>query len=106
MATGIEHAEAELKTLRQQAADAQQQKSGFDVQLAQKRMEIQNLKDRVWQKYQVNVEDVRGDSITITVADHGPAVSEQVPLPTDWDAIEAAGRGDAVPLERDGPGQR
>ena len=89
VATGIEHAEAELKTLRQQAADAQQQKSGFDVQLAQKRMEIQNLKDRVWQKYQVNVEDVRGDSITITVADHGPAVSEQVPLPADWDAIEA-----------------
>jgi len=89
VATGIDHAEAELKTLRQQAADAQQQKSGFDVQLAQKRMEIQNLKDRVWQKYQVNVEDVRGDSITITVADHGPAVSEQVPLPADWDAIEA-----------------
>jgi chromosome segregation protein len=89
VATGIDQAEAELKALRQQANDAQQQKSGFDIQVAQKRMEIQNLKDRVWQKYQVNVEDVHGDTITITLADQGPAVSEQVPLPADWEAIEA-----------------
>jgi chromosome segregation protein len=89
VAAGIEHAEAELKALRQQASDAQQQKSGLDIALAQKRMEAQNLKDRVWQKYQVNVEDVAGDTITVTVADHGPAISEQVQLPVDWDAIEA-----------------
>ncbi len=89
VATGIEHAEAELKALRQQAGDAQQQKSGFDIALAQKRMEAQNLKDRVWQKYQVNVEDVAGDTITVTVADQGPAISEQVQLPVDWEAMEA-----------------
>jgi chromosome segregation protein len=34
------------------------------------------------------VEDVRADMMTITVADQGPAISEQVPLSTDWDAIE------------------
>ncbi len=89
VATGIDHAEAELKALRQEASDAQRQKSSFDVQLAQKRMEAQSLKDRVWQKYQVNIEDVHSDSITITVADQGPAISEQVPLPVDWDSIEA-----------------
>jgi chromosome segregation protein len=88
VATGIEHAEAELRALRKQASEAQEQKSSLDLQLAQKRMEIQNLRDRVWQKYQVNIEDVRADTITITVADQGPAISEQVPLPTDWDAIE------------------
>jgi len=88
VATGIDEAETELRALRTKAADVQNQKSGFDVALAQKRMEIQNLKDRVWQKYQINVEDIRSDSITVTVADGGPVVSEQVQLPTDWDAIE------------------
>ena len=88
VATGIEQAEEELRAIRKQAHEAQSQKSGFEVQLAQKRMEAQNLKDRVWQKYQVNVDDVRGDVINITVADQGPAVTEQVPMPVDWDAIE------------------
>ena len=88
VATGIEQAEEELRGFRKQAHEAQSQKSGFEVQLAQKRMEAQNLKDRVWQKYQVNVEDVRGDTINITVADQGPAITEQVPMPTDWDSIE------------------
>ncbi|MCG3146764.1 MAG: Chromosome partition protein Smc [Verrucomicrobiae bacterium] len=88
VATGIEHTETELRNLRTLASAAQSQKSGLDVALAQKRMEIQNLKDRVWQKYQLNVEDIRSDSITVTVADGGPVISEQVPLPTDWDAIE------------------
>jgi chromosome segregation protein len=89
VATGIEHAETELRGVRKLASEAQEQKSGLDLQRAQKRMEIQNLKDRVSQKYQVNIEEVPSDSITITVADQGPAVSEQVPLPTDWEAIEA-----------------
>jgi chromosome segregation protein len=51
-------------------------------------MEVQNLKDRVWQKYQVNVNDVRSDTISITLADQGPVVTEQVPMPVDWDAFE------------------
>jgi chromosome segregation protein len=88
VATGIQHAEDELRAIRKQGAEAQEQKSGFDVTLAQKRMEIQNLRDRVWQKYQTNLDEVRSDAITITVADQGPAVSQQVPLETDWDVIE------------------
>ena len=88
VATGIEQAEEELRAVRKQANDAQSQKSGLEIQLAQKRMEAQNLKDRVWQKYQVNVDDVRSDTINITIADQGPVITEQVPMPTDWDAIE------------------
>jgi len=103
VATGIEQAETELRALRVQATESQNKKSGFDVALAQKRMEIQNLKDRVWQKYQVNVEDVPSDSIVITVADGGPVVSEQVPLPTDWDAIEAQGAELQAKLDAMGP---
>jgi chromosome segregation protein len=103
VATGIEHAETELRGLRKQASEAQEQKSGFDVALAQKRMEIQNLKDRVWQKYQLNVEDVRSDSITITVADQGPAVSEKVPLPSDWETIEVQAAEMQTRLDAMGP---
>ncbi len=88
VATGIEHAEEELRAVRKQANEAQSQKSGLEIQLAQKRMETQNLKDRVWQKYQINIDDVRGDTINITVADQGPAITEQVPMSADWDAIE------------------
>jgi chromosome segregation protein len=88
VATGIEQAEEELRAIRKQANEAQSQKSGLEIQLAQKRMEAQNLKDRVWQKYQVNVDDIRGDTINITIADQGPVITEQVPMPTDWDAIE------------------
>jgi len=88
VATGIQHAEDELRAVRKQGAEAQERKSGFDVALAQKRMGIQNLKDRIWQKYQTNLDEIRGDTITITVADQGATVSQQVPLETDWDAIE------------------
>jgi chromosome segregation protein len=88
VATCIEQGEEELRAVRKQASEAQSQKSGLEIQLAQKRMEAQNLKDRVWQKYQVNIEDVRGDTINITIADQAPVISEQVPVPTDWDALE------------------
>jgi len=89
VATGIEQAEEELRGLRQQASGAQQQKSALDIQHAQKRMEADNLKERVLQKYQVNLEELPSDTMTITVADQGPVISEQVALLTDWDAIES-----------------
>jgi len=88
VAAGIAHAETELKALRHKAAETQQQKSGIDLALAQKKMEIQSLKERIFQKYQLNVEEVPADAFTVTLADQGPAVSEQVPRATDWDAIE------------------
>src|SRR4029077_3468176 len=84
VSTGIDQAEEELRGIRKQANDAQSQKSGFEIQLAQKRMESQNLKDRIWQKYQVNVEDVRADLINITVADVAPIITEQVEVSVDW----------------------
>jgi len=89
VADAVAQADADLKDLRQKAYDAQQRKSGFDVEIAKKQMELTQLKDAVRQKYQVNLEEVPPDSITITIADSGPAISEEVPRQTDWDAIEA-----------------
>ena len=103
VATGIDQAEDELRAVRLRATEAQNKRSGFDLALAQKRMEIQNLKERVWQKYQVNVEDLPSDSITITIADTGAAVSEQVPLPTDWDALEVQAAELQTKLDAMGP---
>ena len=103
VSTGIDQAENDLRALRLRATEAQNKRSGFDLALAQKRMEIQNLKERVWQKYQVIVEDLPADSITITVADSGPAVGEQVPLPTDWDALEIQAAELQTKLDAMGP---
>jgi len=40
--------------------------------MAQKNMSVQNLRDRIQQKYQVNLDQVRSECITITIADEGP----------------------------------
>ena len=36
-------------------------------------MAVQNLRERVQQKYHVNLDDIRSECITITYADEGPA---------------------------------
>ncbi len=88
VAMAIEQSENELRSIRMEAAKAQQQKSTFDVAMAQKRMEVQNLKEKLWAKYQVNVEEIQPDAINVTIADQGAPVTEQVPLDTNWDAVE------------------
>ena len=45
----------------------------FEVELAQKNMAVQNLRERVQQKYHVKLDDIRSECITITYADEGPA---------------------------------
>ena len=36
-------------------------------------MSVQNLRERIQQKYHVNLDDIRSECITITYADEGPA---------------------------------
>src|SRR5208283_537706 len=62
---------------------------------AQKNMSVQNLRERIQQKYHLNLDDVRSECITITFADEGPAkVHVMTPeemaasgAATDWNAI-------------------
>jgi chromosome segregation protein len=83
----IEMREEGLRTGRR-ALEANQEKRGaLDVELAEKNMTVQNLNERVQQKYQINLEDVRGECITITWADEGQAKVETV-LP---DELESQG---------------
>jgi len=66
-----------------------------DVELAQKDMAVQNLRERIQQKYQVRLDDVRSECITITVAEEGTArVHVMTPeemaasgAATDWNAV-------------------
>jgi len=86
-----------LRDLRRSLSDLQSERGRVDIELTQWTMSVQNLRDRIHQKYQVNLDDVRGECITITFADEGQAkVHVMTPeemaasgAATDWDAIAA-----------------
>ncbi|MBI5384294.1 MAG: chromosome segregation protein SMC [Verrucomicrobia bacterium] len=85
----------ELRSQRHRLTALQQQRGSVDVELAQKTMSVQNLRERIQQKYQLKLDDVRSECITITFADEGqPKVQTLTPeemanagLSTDWNAV-------------------
>jgi chromosome segregation protein len=87
--------EEDLREQRRRLAERQQQRGALEIDLAQKNMGVQNLRDQVRQKYHLNLDDIRGECITITFADEGPArVQTLTPeemaasgAATDWDAV-------------------
>ena len=56
---------------------------------------MQNLREKVQQKYHLNLDDIRSECITITYADEGPAKVETLTpeqmaaagAATDWNAV-------------------
>ena len=86
-----------LADRRNALADHQEQKRELDVELAQKQMTQENLIERILQKYDVNLREVRGECITITITDNGRASVETLSpdemaaggASTDWDAVRA-----------------
>jgi chromosome segregation protein len=94
---GITAREESLREERRRLTEVQQRRSGLEVELAQKTMSVDNLRERVRQKYHLNLDDIRSECITITVVDEGPAkVHTMTPeemaaagASTDWTAIEA-----------------
>jgi chromosome segregation protein len=87
--------EESLRELRRRLTELQTKRGALDVELAQKNMSVQNLRERIQQKYQVNLDDVRSECITITMADEGSAkVKTLTPeemaasgVSTDWNAV-------------------
>jgi chromosome segregation protein len=69
----IETADGALREQRRALGEWQQQRSAIEIELAQKNMSAQNLRDRIREKYQLNLDDIRSECITITLADEGPA---------------------------------
>ena len=109
--TDILTREENLKEQRRRLTDLQQRRGTLDVELAQKQMSIDNLRLRIQEKYQVNLDDIRSECITITIADEGPARVETITpqemsergLATDWDAVAEQVGGLQKRIEEMGP---
>ena len=84
-----------LRTQRARLTEIQNQRGALDVELAQKNMSVQNLRDKVQEKYHLNLDDIRSECISITHADEGqPQVQTLTPeemaasgAGTDWNAV-------------------
>jgi len=93
--TDINTREEGLREQRRRLTEVQQQRGSIEVELAQKNMSVQNLRERIQQKYHLNLDDIRSECITITYADEGPAkVHTLTPeemaasgAATDWDGV-------------------
>ena len=87
--------EEQLRGERDSLNELQQRRSQLEVELAQKDMAVQNLRQRIQEKYQLIVDDIRSECITITYADEGPARVQtvspeemaQAGVATDWSAV-------------------
>ncbi len=64
--------EEALRQRRRDLGALQDQRTALEVELAQKQMTLQNLRERIQQKYQVRLDEVQGECITITLAAEGP----------------------------------
>ncbi|MSU33527.1 MAG: chromosome segregation protein SMC [Pedosphaera sp.] len=91
----VQRREDNLREHRSRLTRAQQERGQLEVELAQKTMSVQNLRERVQEKYQMNLDDIRGEGIRITLADEGqprvetlsPEEMQEVGLSTDWGAV-------------------
>ncbi|HEV2692176.1 MAG TPA: chromosome segregation protein SMC [Verrucomicrobiae bacterium] len=81
---------------RNRLTEIQNQRGALDVELAQKNMIAQNLREKVQQKYHLNLDDIRSESITITHAEEGPAKIEtltpeqmaEANVVPDWNEVQ------------------
>jgi len=87
--------EEKLREDRRQLGELQQQRANLDIELAQKNMAVQNLRERIQQKYHINLDDVPSECITITIAVEGPA-KIHVMSPEEMEASGAAADWNAV----------
>jgi len=91
----ISNREENLREQRRTLGSVTEQRGALDVEVAQKQMGVQNLRERIQQKYHINLDDVRSETIKITYADEGqPRVEIAGPeevaaagLGTDWTAV-------------------
>ncbi len=87
--------EESLREQRRMLTEIQERRSSLEIELAQKNMTVQNLRERIQQKYRVNLDEIHGECITITFADEGPArvhvmSPEEVAAAgaaTDWELV-------------------
>jgi len=94
--TEIFRCEENLRSRRNRLTELQSQRGVVEIELAQKTMSVQNLREKVQQKYHLRLDDLRSECITITYADEGPAKVETLTpaemaasgAATDWDSVQ------------------
>ncbi len=102
-----------MRTQRSRLTELQNQRSALDVELAQNNMSVQNLRDKVREKYHLNLDDIRSECITITYADEGPAKVETLTpeemaasgAATDWNSVQQQVEALQAKARRNGPGE-
>ena len=107
----ISSREEGLREQRRKLTEVQQQRGAIEVELAQKTMSVQNLRERIQQRYHLNIDDIRSECITITFAEEGPAkVHVMTPeemassgAATDWNAVSEQINALQTRIEEMGP---
>jgi chromosome segregation protein len=95
--TEITGREENLREQRRTLGLLTDRRGALDIEIAQKQMAAQNVRERVQQKYHLSIDDIRSEAIKITYADEGqPRVEIAGPdeiaaagLATDWAAVAA-----------------
>jgi chromosome segregation protein len=103
--------EENLRTQRSRLTELQNQRGGVEIELAQRNMSVQNLRERIQQKYHIVLDDIRSECITITFADEGsPKIHTLSPeemaasgAATDWNAVGQQIEGLQKRLDEIGP---
>ncbi|MCS7091553.1 MAG: chromosome segregation protein SMC [Verrucomicrobiota bacterium] len=93
--TAVAETEQQLREQRRRLAELQEQRNRLELQRAQSQLLIENLTQRILEKYQVHLQDIRSECISITYAEEGPARVQvltpeemaQAGLATDWQAV-------------------
>ena len=91
----ISSREETLRSQRGRLTEIQNQRGAVEIELAQKNMSVQNLREKVQSKYHLNLDDIRSECITITYADEGqpkvetltPAQMAEAGAATDWSQV-------------------
>jgi chromosome segregation protein len=107
----IAAADAGLRDQRRALNEFTEKRASIEVEMAQKNMAVQNLRDRIREKYQLELDNVRSECITITLADEGPAkVHTLTPeemaasgAATDWEAVARQVTGLQTRIDEIGP---
>ncbi len=103
--------EEEVRQFRANHTSLLHRKGTLEVELAQRAMSAQNLCERLFEKHQLNLTDIRSECITITIADSGPARVEVLTpedmaargVGTDWNMVAEEVAGLQRRIEEIGP---
>jgi chromosome segregation protein len=110
----VEHVnrlESGLRGERDHLDSLQQKRAAIDVLLAQKEMKVENLREKIEQKYHVRLESIESECITITMADEGetrietlsPEEMEEQGIATDWEGVAGEVEGLQDRIDQMGP---